>query len=126
LAFVAGQFGDVGQLAVYQQVSDFLELAAVGEIEHVIAAVMQVVAGAANGAQCGVAGGGTAQGDGFLRLEARGWFQSSSWSSPYLLFCVRGPDAIRHHDNHSRIASGLQPYFLLAANSASSFCSKAW
>ena len=43
------------QLAVHEQVGDFLELAGFGDIEDVVAAVVQVVAGAADGAQRGVA-----------------------------------------------------------------------
>ena len=57
LGLVGRQFGRVGQLAVHQQVGDLLELAGVGEVEDVVAAVVQVVAGAADGAQRGVAGG---------------------------------------------------------------------
>jgi hypothetical protein len=35
---------------------DLLELAGFGDIENVVAAIMQVVSGAADRAQCGVAG----------------------------------------------------------------------
>ena len=65
---VAGELGVAGQLAVYQQVGDFLEFAGGGEVEDVIAAVVQVVAGATDGAQGGVAGGNTGEGDRFLGL----------------------------------------------------------
>jgi hypothetical protein len=40
---------------MHQQVGNFLELAAGGEVEDVIAAVVQVIAGAADRAQRGVA-----------------------------------------------------------------------
>jgi hypothetical protein len=74
---VAGQFGDVGQLAVDEQVGDLLEFADVGDVEDVVAAVMEVVAGAPDRAQRRVAGGDTRKRDGFLRLGsevARAWF----------------------------------------------------
>src|SRR5690606_28482352 len=53
-----------------------LELAAGGEVEDVVAPVMQVVASTPDGTQRRVAGGDTREGDGFLRLEAglRGGF----------------------------------------------------
>src|SRR5690606_30265324 len=60
---VGGQLGAVGQLAVHQQVGDLLELAGGGEVEDVVATIGEVVAGAADGAQGGVAGGGPGQGD---------------------------------------------------------------
>ena len=69
LRLVAGELGGVRQLAVHQQVGDFLEFAAVGDVEDVVAAVVQVVAGAADGAQRGVAGGDAGQGDGFFGLK---------------------------------------------------------
>ena len=55
LGLVGRQFGLVGQLAVHQQVGDFFKLARAGQVEDVVAAVVQVVAGAADGTQCGVA-----------------------------------------------------------------------
>jgi hypothetical protein len=48
---------------------DFLEAADFGNIQNVIAAVVQIVAGLAHGAQRGIAGGDAGQGDGFLRFE---------------------------------------------------------
>ena len=83
LGLVAGQFGDVGQLAVHQQMGDFLELAAVGKVQHVIAAVVQVVTGAAHGAQGSVAGSSARESHGFLRLEAWGGFRGCAHA--YLL-----------------------------------------
>jgi hypothetical protein len=57
------------QRAVHEQVRDFLERRLRGEVVDVVAAVMQVVAAAADGAQRGVARGGAAQRDGFLGLR---------------------------------------------------------
>ncbi|MOA47269.1 hypothetical protein D3C78_1698900 [compost metagenome] len=66
LLLVAGEFGLVRQLAVYQQVGHFLEFGIGGQVQNVVAAVVQVVAAAANGAQLGIAGGDAGEGDGFL------------------------------------------------------------
>src|SRR5690606_28828219 len=44
LGFVRGEFSLVGQFAVDQQVSHFLEFAVVGQVQNVVAAVVQVVA----------------------------------------------------------------------------------
>ncbi|MNF91437.1 hypothetical protein D3C84_740380 [compost metagenome] len=112
LGLVASQFGDVGQLAVHQQVGDFFKFAAVGEVEDVIAAVMQVVAGAADGAQCGVAGSGAAQGYGFFRLEAWG---GGFWGSAHCSVSSCNP-----------VSGFPRAAYFLAANSASRCCSKAW
>ena len=68
LGLVGGQLGTVRQLAVYEQECDFLELARRRDVEDVVAAVMQVVAGAADRAQRGVAGGDAGQRDRLLRL----------------------------------------------------------
>ncbi|MCY1225688.1 hypothetical protein D9M72_378910 [compost metagenome] len=121
LGLVAGQFGDVRQLAVHQQVGDFLEFAGGGEVENVIAAVMQVVTGTANGAQGGVAGGGATQGHGLLRFEGGGVFGSAH--RLILLISIRLLRSCFYAGRPSaeRPASG----HFLAANRASSFCSKA-
>ncbi|MNQ91019.1 hypothetical protein D3C85_1063830 [compost metagenome] len=123
LGLVTSQFGDVRQLAVDQQVGDFLEFAAVGEVENVIATVVQVVTGAADGAQGGVAGGGAAQGHGLFRLEGSSGFGGSGHRGVLLIQsgCLRlvFPWAA---SLGRRPTSG----YFLAANSASSFCSKAW
>src|SRR5690606_6520550 len=60
-----------GELAVNQQVSDLLELAAIGDIEDVVAAILQVVTAAPDRTQCGIAGGDAGQSDGFLRFRSR-------------------------------------------------------
>ena len=67
LRLVAGEFGAGRQLAVHQQVGDLLELALLCDVEDVVAAVVQVVAGAPDGAQRGVAGGDAGQADALLR-----------------------------------------------------------
>ena len=59
----------VRQLAVDQEIGDLLELAGVGDLEDVVAAVMQIVAAAADAAQRRVAGRDAGQRDGFLRLR---------------------------------------------------------
>ena len=65
------------QRAVHQQVRDFLERGLRREVLDVVAAVMQVVATAADRAQRGVAGGGSAQRHRFLGLGRRtGWCRS--------------------------------------------------
>ena len=55
---------------MHQQVSDLFEFTGIRDIEDVVATVVQVIAGLADSAQCGVAGGDAGQCDGFLRLEA--------------------------------------------------------
>jgi len=44
LHLIAAEFGPIRQLAMDQQIGDFLELAAVGDVENVVAAVVQIVA----------------------------------------------------------------------------------
>ncbi len=101
LGLVALQFAAVGQLAVHQQIGDFLEFAGIGHIQDVVAAVMQIVAGAAHRAKRSVARGNTRQGDGFL------WF----WSGSVLLAHI--------------FSKGDIDYLVFCwAKSASSFCSK--
>jgi len=70
LFLVARELGGVRQLLVDEQVGDLLELGLVGEIEDVVAAVVQVVAAAADGAQRGVAGGNPDRATDFLGLVA--------------------------------------------------------
>ena len=48
---VRNQFGRGRQLLMHQQVGDFLELTGVGDVQDVIAAIVQVVAGQADGAK---------------------------------------------------------------------------
>ncbi len=54
----------VGQLFVDEQVGDFLELAVLRDVEDVVAAVLQVVAGAADRADRRIAGDDAGQRDG--------------------------------------------------------------
>jgi hypothetical protein len=67
LSFVGVELRRVGQAFVHQQVGDLLELRLVGEVQDVVAAIVQVVAGAADGAQGRLAGDGAGQGHGLLR-----------------------------------------------------------
>jgi hypothetical protein len=69
LAFVGRKLGTRRQMPVDQQIGDLLELGLIGEVEDVVAPVMQIVAGAPDGADGGVACGGAGQGDRFLRFR---------------------------------------------------------
>jgi hypothetical protein len=71
LFLVPDELGGVRQLLVDEEVGDFLELGSIGEIEDVVAAVVQVVAGAADRAQRGVPGWNAGQRDRFLGLRGR-------------------------------------------------------
>ncbi len=79
---VAGELGARRELAVDQEERDLLELTRVGDLEDVVAAVVQVVAGAPHAAQCRVAGGDARQRHGFLGLGGvvHGLFPNSSSS----------------------------------------------
>ena len=72
LELVVGELARIGQCAVDQQVSDLLEFALLGDIENVVAAVVEVIAAAADGAQRGIAGGDAGQGNGFFGFETAG------------------------------------------------------
>jgi len=52
---VGRELAGSGQLAMHEEMRDFLEFAALRDIEYVVAAIVEVVSGAANRAQCGVA-----------------------------------------------------------------------
>jgi hypothetical protein len=69
LLLVGSELGGVGQLAAKQQVRYFFKLAMSGQVCNVIAAIVQVVAGSAHGAQGRVAGRRAGEGDGFLWFE---------------------------------------------------------
>ena len=60
------QFRGVREALVDQQMGDFLEGGAAREIGDVVAAVMKIVAGVADGADRGIAGGHAGKGDGFF------------------------------------------------------------
>ncbi|SAK98046.1 hypothetical protein AWB82_07183 [Caballeronia glebae] len=72
LRLVRLQFGGIRQLAVHEQVRDFFELGSRGDIENVVAAIVQIVARLADRAQRGIARRHARQRDGFLRLECAG------------------------------------------------------
>ncbi len=67
---------------MHEQVGDFLEFAFRGEVEDVVAAVVEVVAAAADGAEGGVAGGDAGKRDGFFGLEGR---RDHSWIMLFVL-----------------------------------------
>ncbi len=56
LRLVGRKLGDGRQHAMDEEIGDFLEFAGLGDVENVVAAIMQVVAAAADRAQRGVAG----------------------------------------------------------------------
>ena len=64
------QFRPVGQALMQQQVRDLLKFTGLGDIQYVVAAIGQVVAAAAYGAQGGIPGRHARQGDRFLRFSA--------------------------------------------------------
>jgi hypothetical protein len=70
---VVGELVRGGEMAVEQEVGYFFELAVGGEVEDVVAAVVEVVAVAADGAEGGVAGGDAGEGYGFFGLEGGGF-----------------------------------------------------
>ena len=74
---VVGELGAGGEVAVEEEVGDFFELAVGGEREDVVAAVVEVVAVAADGAEGGVAGGDSGEGYGFFGLEGGGFGHDS-------------------------------------------------
>ena len=69
---VCGQLRGSGQLAVDQQVRHFGKLAVLGQVGDVVAAIVQVVAALADGADRGFARGRARQRDRLLRFESRG------------------------------------------------------
>lgn len=79
LGFVGLEFGLCGQLAMYQQMGDLFKLADLGNVQDVVAAVVQVVAGLSHGAQRRIACGHTGEGDGLFGLETCGGVGSGGW-----------------------------------------------
>ena len=74
LRLVAAQLRSRGEFSVHQQVGDFLELALLRDVENIVAAIVQVIAAAPDGAQGGAAGLHTRQRDRLLGLESGGRF----------------------------------------------------
>jgi hypothetical protein len=66
---VSGELPRVGEAAVDEQVRDFFELTVRGEVDDVEAAIVEVVAAAADGAERGFAGGSAGKGYGLLGFE---------------------------------------------------------
>src|SRR5258706_806493 len=79
LPLVGGELGLGRQLAVYQQIGDFLEFAAIGDVENVVAAIVEVVAAAPDRAQGCVSGRDSGQGDRFLRFNGGCGFLRHAW-----------------------------------------------
>ena len=69
MSLIGGELQGVGQLAVDEQVGHFFELAVGGEVGDVVAAVVEVVAALAHGANGGLASGRAGKCNGFFRLE---------------------------------------------------------
>ena len=74
--FVSGEFGFGGKPAMHQQMRDFLEFAMRGQVENIVAEIVEVVAAASDGAERGVAGDNAGKRDGFFRLEGRDGFRA--------------------------------------------------
>ena len=81
---VRGQLRSVGQLAVDQQVRDFFKLAVRGQVGDVVAAIVQIVAALAHGANGGVACGRARQRNGLFGFEGR----TRSLGIPLVLNCI--------------------------------------
>ena len=78
---VRAQLARIGQFLVDQQIGDFLELARHGELGNIVAAIMQIIAGAPDAAQRRVARDNASERDGFLLLGLRcGFCHGSRWS----------------------------------------------
>ena len=88
LGFIGGEFKFVRQMTMNQQVSDFFKLALLRQIEDVVTAVAQIVAGAADGTQRGIARRHAGEGDGFFRFESRGFFSCSHGISPLCFYGI--------------------------------------
>jgi hypothetical protein len=70
---VLRQLAERGELAIQQQVGDLFKLAVRCEVQDVIAAIVEVIAGAAHGAKRGIARCDAGECDGFFRLEGDGF-----------------------------------------------------
>jgi hypothetical protein len=73
MLLVVSEFVRGGKLAVEEEIGDLFELAVGGEVEDVVAAIVEVVAVAADGAEGGVAGGDAGEGYGFFGFEGGGF-----------------------------------------------------
>ena len=85
LLLVVGELASRGQRAMNEQIRDLLEFANVGDVENVVAAIVQVVARAPDRAKRRVARRDTRQGNRLLRLEKPGSKRNGqalrAWSS---------------------------------------------
>ena len=55
---------------MHEEMGDLLEFTAFGNVENVVAAIMQIIAGSANSGKRSVAGNHAGQRNGFFRFEA--------------------------------------------------------
>ncbi len=79
LRLVGSEFGASWQRAVHQEVGDLLKLAGFGDVEDVVTAVVQVIAGASDRAQRRVAGGDAGQADASLCTVGKGGGVAHGW-----------------------------------------------
>ena len=81
--FVGGQLRPIRQFFVHQEVRDLFEFALGGDVENVVAAVVQIIAGGADGTERSVARRHSGQGHGLLGFErARGGLACPSFLLP--------------------------------------------
>src|SRR5437899_5739760 len=67
--FVTAKLGNGRQLAMHEQMGDFLELAGLRDVEDVVSPIREIVARAADGAKRGVARGHTRERNRLLRFR---------------------------------------------------------
>ena len=84
--FISSQLEFIGQMAVNQQVGDFFKLAFLCQIQNVVTAIAQIVAGTANGTQFGITGRNARKRNGFFRFESRGLSSFSHGISPLYFY----------------------------------------
>ena len=73
-----------------QEMRDLLELAGLGDVQNVVAAIVQIVAGPADRAQRGVAGDDAGQRDRFLRRGLMSVMSISSYRWPAARWTATG------------------------------------
>ena len=117
LALVGLSAGLCRQHAVDQQVGDLLELTGLGEIEDVVAAIVQIVARPPDRTDGGVACDGTGQGDGLLRLQTCSLIVSDGSR------CQHWPGAMAEPIRVLRLQHSVGFRF---EQLVESFCSNAW
>src|SRR5207248_1961386 len=102
---VGGELAYRRQRAVHEQIRNLLEFADIGDVEDVVAAVMQIVACAPDGAKLGVAGNDAGKRDRFLRLgNGSKGFVHRVLSATYRWFAsqITRPAFVRNRGNRER------------------------